>query len=99
MSSMNAAVRDKSGFDLHHMLELMKLHNPSEGVKKTIEEQRLEILKTIMLCRGCHLLITHNPEEKKKLQEKFDRLGYVIDTKTGVISCTKKHDGLRVVAR
>lgn len=26
-------------------------------------------------------------------------IGYVINMNTGVISCTKKHDGLRVVAK
>ena len=87
-----------SGFHLHHMLELLKGHNPSEGVSKSLGEQRFENKKTIMLCAGCHLIVTHSEEEKEKLAKKFRRLGYYIMKETGEIKCTFAYDGLRVVA-
>eukprot|EP00985_Skeletonema_marinoi_P009833 scaffold4617_cov165-Skeletonema_marinoi.AAC.3 len=94
---MNEPAKFKSGFHLHHMLECEKSHGPSQGVKKTIEEQRFENRKTILLCAGCHMLITYNEEEKKKLAEKFESLGYFIVKETGEIRCTKDFDGIRVV--
>eukprot|EP00984_Skeletonema_dohrnii_P005646 scaffold1993_cov147-Skeletonema_dohrnii-CCMP3373.AAC.4 len=94
---MNEPAKFKSGFHLHHMLECEKSHDPSKGVSKTIEEQRFENRKTILLCAGCHALITYNEEEKKKLGEKFESLGYCIVKETGEIRCTKEFDGIRVV--
>eukprot|EP00984_Skeletonema_dohrnii_P028560 scaffold18611_cov73-Skeletonema_dohrnii-CCMP3373.AAC.3 len=97
--SMNEAAKFKSGFHLHHMLEAKKSHDPSQGVGKgkTIEEQRFENRKTIMLCAGCHLIITHNEEEKQKLADKFEGLGYSIVRETGEIKCENAYDGLRVI--
>lgn len=73
---MNLAAKYSHAFHLHHVLEREKKHNPSHGIDKTMEEQRFENCKTIMLCAGCHYIITYNEGEKKLLMNKFAELGY-----------------------
>ncbi len=94
---MNLPAKCLSGYHGHHMLDSKKNHNPSDGVKKSLTEQRFETRKTITLCAGCHLIITHDEEEEEKLVKKFADLGYYIDKATGEIQCKKNFDGFCVV--
>ena len=81
------------------MLEKKKKQNPSQGPElKYIKEQRSEIRKTIMLCRGCHVLPTHCHSKEQELKAKFNKLGYQINPKTGEITCTKAHDDLCITS-
>ena len=76
------------------MLEKKKKQNPSQGPElKYIKEQRSEIRKTIMLCRGCHVLATHCHSKEQELKAKFNKLGYQINP---VIS--KAHDDLCITS-
>ena len=96
MNALEMAAKAKSSLHLHHMKENKKSHNPSEGPKKSIHEQRSENRKTIMLCSGCHTLITHCKWENERLVAKFKELGYQINEETGEITCSKPYDGLYI---
>ncbi len=95
---MNIAAKYKSGFHLHHMLPIMKDHNPGEGVTKSLDKQRSENRKTIMLCAGCHYRVTYVEEEEQALARRFESLGYYVVKETGEIKCKNAYDGLQVTA-
>jgi hypothetical protein len=93
---MNLAAKYKSGFHLHHMLPNKKKHDPSQGPNKSLDEQRFENRKTIMLCAGCHYRVTYFEEEEQALAERFESLGYYIVNETGEIKCKYAYDGFQV---
>ena len=74
-SFRNMPVENLTGGDLHHIEGLTKAKDPSNaGVACSIENACVEYKKCILLCKGCHRLITHNKEAMEKfmaiLQEK-----------------------------
>ena len=89
---MNLPAKSKSGFHLHHMYEILKNHDPSQGIMLAISKQRGENRKTIMLCASCHMLVTYDEEQAEALAQKFSTLGYYIVKTTGEIRCTNDFD-------
>ena len=81
---------------LHHVLEKLKSFNPSEGPRKSLEKQRSELIKTIMLCCRCHMRITWCEAADAELMAKFKALGFKVNQATGEITCTREYDGLRI---
>jgi predicted HNH restriction endonuclease len=57
------------GIDLHHVIDAMKLFNPSEGVNKTIDESLKENRKLVPLCKKCHILIHHKDGENDRFMK------------------------------
>ena len=75
-SFRNMPVENLTGGDLHHVDEgLTKAKDPGQaGRDWSIDNACVEYKKCILLCKGCHQLITHNKEAMEKfmaiLQEK-----------------------------
>ena len=88
--------KQSHSFHLHHVLEKLKSFNPSEGPKKSLEKQRAELRKTIMLCCHCHVRITWCELADSELMAKFKDLGFEVNQKTGEITCSQEYDGLRI---
>jgi hypothetical protein len=74
----NLPVRELGGLDGHHVLEEMKLFNPSEGAKKTIDESLKENRKLAPLCKKCHIFIHHKVGENDRFMETL-RSKYGVD--------------------
>jgi len=67
ISFRNMPVENLTGGDLHHVDEgLTKAADPSTTVNWSIENACVEYEKCILLCKGCHRLITHNKEAREK---------------------------------
>ncbi len=65
----NLPARELGGIDLHHVIDAMKLFNPSEGVNKTIDESLKENRKLVPLCKKCHILIHHKDGENDRFMK------------------------------
>jgi len=57
-----------------------------------------ENCKTIMLCAGCHFIITYDEDENEILMNKFAELGYEVEKVEGIVYCDKEFDGLLVLS-
>ncbi len=88
--------KQSHSFHLHHILEKLKSFDPSQGPSKSLERQRLELRKTIMLCCHCHVRVTWCEIADSELMAKFNDLGFKVNQTTGEITCTKEYDGLRI---
>ena len=70
----NMPVENLPGGDLHHIEGLTKVEDPSTaGLCWSIEDACVEYKKCILLCKGCHRLITHNMEAMEKFRQYFRR--------------------------
>jgi hypothetical protein len=78
----NLPARELGGIDLHHVIDAMKLFNPSEGVDKTLDESLKENRKLVPLCKKCHVLIHHKAGEN-------DRFMKTLKSKYGVDASLK----------
>jgi len=66
-SFRNMPVENLTGGDLHHINDFTKVEDPSNaGNLWSIENACVEYEKCILLCKGCHRLITHNKEAREK---------------------------------
>jgi len=69
-SFRNMPVENLPGGDLHHIEGLTKAEDPSTaGLCWSIEDACVEYEKCILLCKGCHRLITHNKVAMEKFME------------------------------
>ena len=84
-SHCNAPLRDLRGTDLHHVLDHMKLFNPSEGPNKTVNVSLTENRKLCPLCKKCHMLVHHKVGENERFMKLLGSK-YQVDVSTGEIS-------------
>ena len=74
------------GADGHHVVESKKKFNPSEGASKNIDDACLEHRKCFVLCKCCHMKITHNESARKEFMAKMKGAGYAVDMATGMVT-------------
>ena len=91
----NVPLRDIPGLDGHHIWEILKLFNPSEGASKPIHEARMEHRKCFPLCKCCHMRITYNKPSTYYFSTMMRRDGFRINYDIGIIY--KTPDTIRII--
>lgn len=96
-SLLTIAGRQMTGKHNHHVDESQKKFNPSKGPLKDIKLQRKEDRKTVCICGGCHMGVTHSKVKDAEFKVIFHNLGF--DTQPdGEIVCHNTTDNYRVVS-
>jgi hypothetical protein len=97
-SLLTIAGREMTGKHNHHVDESQKAFNPSEGPRKDIKLQRKEDRKTVCICGGCHMGVTHSKKRDAAFKAIFHNLGF--DTQPdGEIVCRNATDNYCVVIK